>query len=187
MRDSKYAHAYGLLSDILNNVQFDISYDGVDYVGKRFFLDVYVKDVMMLLYASGASEKHWDTMKIAILEDVTLPLFMPLKHQNSSDREYSRFANMTTSARFDEIIKYIDEVKDHFIKDYYGEGWQNELACYIAYAVTSSLDDPREDIQGLLRHLQTKYSVSRERVESVATDIQRKIDRNDLKGNSLLL
>lgn len=184
--DARYRNAHGLILEMLSNVDLDIPFDGVDYVGKRIFLDVYMKDVMMLLYAVGANEKHWDTMKVAILEDLTIPLLMPLKHRNVPEREFQRFVSMPPSQRFDEMVSHISSVKDHFVKEYYGEKWSAELASYVAYAITSSIDNPRDDIYGLLKHLHERYGVTRELVESVAADIQEKIDRFDSKGSSLM-
>lgn len=186
MKDAKYKAMHAMLLEMLANIELDIPYDGIDYVGKRLFLDIYVKDVMMLLYAVGALDKHLDTMKIAILEDITIPLFTPVKHPNCPEKDYNRFVAMTPSQRFDDIVSHITSVKGHFIKEYYGDGWAKELASYIAYAITSSIDNPRDDIQALLRHLQNRYSVTRESVAAVAQDIQKKIDRDDSK-NSLLM
>jgi len=184
--NSKYRMMHGLLMEMLNNIELNISHDGVDYIGKRLFLDIYIKDVMMLLYAMGAVEKHWDTMKIAILEDITIPLLTPVKHRNVPEKEYDRFMERTPGARFDEIVKHINGTKGHFVKDYYGEEWEQELASYIAYAITSSIENPRDDIQVFLRHLQDKYSVTRELVDMVGMEIQRKIDRHDVKNNPLI-
>ncbi|MFH1056164.1 MAG: hypothetical protein V1744_08735 [Candidatus Altiarchaeota archaeon] len=185
-KDDKYKAVHSLLMDMLNNIELSISYDGIDYVGKRLFLDLYVKDVMMLLYAMGAVEKHSDTMKVAILEDVTIPLLTPVKHPNAPEKEYKRFVSMSPAGRFDEIVKNIGAVKDHLVKEYYGESWEQELASYVAYAITSSIENPRDDIQGLLRHIQDKYSVTRENVETVAVEIQKKIDRHDSRNNPLV-
>jgi len=182
----KFKAVHGLLLEMLNNIELNISHDGVDYIGKRLFLDVYVKDVMLLLYAVGAYEKHSDTMKIAILEDVTIPLFTPVSHSNCPPKELKRFTSMAPAGRFDDIVKHISSTKDHFVKDYYGGTWEQELASYIAYAVTSSIENPREDIQALLKHLQDKYGVTREVVGSVALEIQRKIDRHDMKNSPLV-
>jgi hypothetical protein len=186
VKNSKYKAAFGLLMEMLNNVELNISYDGIDYVGKRFFLDIYVKDVMMLLYAVGAVEKHSDTMKIAILEDITIPLLTPIKHKNAPEKDYRRFMSMQPSARFDEIVNHIRGVNGHFVKDYYGEEWEKELASYLAYAITTSIENPREDIQGLLRHFHDKYSITRDLVDNVAAEIQKKIDRYDVKNSRLI-
>jgi hypothetical protein len=185
-KNPKYKAAHSLMLELLNNIELDVSYDGIDYVGKRFFLDVYVKDVMMLLYAMGAVEKHSDTMKVAILEDITIPLFTPVEHRNVTAKEYKRFVSMKPAERFDDMVRHIGGIKDHFVKDYYGENWVQELAAYIAYAITSSIEHPRDDIQGLLRHLQDKYSVTREIVDTVALEIQKKIDRSDVKNSPLI-
>jgi hypothetical protein len=185
-KNSKYEAMHSLLMEMLNNIELNISHDGIDYIGKRLFLDVYVKDVMMLLYAMGAVEKHWDTMKIAILEDITIPILTPVKHRNVPEREYQRFLEKTPGARFDEIVKHVNGIKGHFVKDYYGEAWEQELASYIAYAITSSIENPREDIQVFLRHLQDKYAITRELVDMVALEIQKKIDRHDVKNRPLI-
>jgi len=185
-KDSKYKAVHGLLLEMLNNVELNISHDGIDYVGKRLFLDIYVKDVMLLLYAVGALEKHSDTMKIAILEDITIPLLTPVRHPNSPERDFKRFSGMSPAQRFDEIVSYVGGINGHFVKDYYGEEWDRELASYIAYAITSSIDNPRDDIQGLIRHLQEKYSVTRDTVDTVALEIQKKIDRHDAKNSPLI-
>jgi hypothetical protein len=185
-KNAKYKAVNDLLLEMLNNIELNISYDGVDYVGKRFFLDIYVKDMMTLLYAMGASEKHSDTMKIAILEDITIPLLTPVKHRNAPEKEYKRFAAMTPADRFDDMVKQVNSVSDHFIRDYYGQSWEQELASYIAYAITSSVENPKDDIQALLRHLQDRYSVTREVVDTVAIEIQKKIDRHDARNSPLI-
>jgi hypothetical protein len=185
-KNGRFRAVHGLLLEMLNNIELNVTHDGIDYVGKRLFLDVYVKDVMMLLYAVGAVEKHRDTMKIAILEDVTMPLLSPSRHKNVPEKEYKRFMSMTPAERFDEVVRQVNASKAHFIKDYYGEAWSQELAAYIAYALMSSLENPKDDVQGLLRHLQEKYSVTRESVDAVALDIQKKIDRYDAKNSPLL-
>jgi hypothetical protein len=182
----KYRAVHGLLLEMLSNIELNISHDGVDYIGKRLFLDIYVKDVMLLLYAVGATEKHSDTMKIAILEDITIPLLTPVEHRNCPQREYKRFCSMSPAERFDEMVRHIGSTKDHFVKDYYGDSWAQELASYIAYAITSSIENPRDDIQGLLKHLQDKYSVTREVVGTVALEIKKKMDRHDVKNNPLV-
>jgi hypothetical protein len=184
-RNGKYREVHGLLIELLNNIELDIPYDGIDYVGKRLFMDVYVKDVMLLLYAMGASEKHSDMMKVAILEDVTIPLLTPVKHANVPEKEYKRFMGLSPASRFDEIIIQIKSTKDHFVKEYYGNDWDRELASYVAYAITSSIENPKDDIKGLLRHLNSRYSVTKELVDDVATDIQRKIDKHDVKNRPL--
>ena len=185
-KDSRHRDAHTLLMEMLDGVELNITYDGIDYVGKRLFMDIYVKDVMMLLYASGAFDKHWDLMKIAILEDITIPLLVPLQHRNVPDRDYKRFSSLSPSARLDEIFAQIDGVKDHFVKEYYGDKWERELAAYIAYAITSSIDNPRDSIHALLRHLQEKYGVTKEIVDTVAIEVQKKIDRHDVKNNPLI-
>lgn len=182
----KYRAVHGLLMEMLGNIELNISHEGVDYIGKRMFLDVYVKDVMMLLYAVGALEKHYDTMKIAILEDITIPLLTPVQHPNVPEKEYRQFLRKTPGARFDEMVRHINHVKGHFITDYYGKEWEQELATYIAYAIVSSIDDPKDDIQAFLSHLQSKYSVTKELVDMVALEIQKKINRGSPNSSSLL-
>jgi hypothetical protein len=185
-KSDRHGGAHALLLEMVNNLELNISYDGVDYVGKRFFIDVYVKDVMMLLYAMGALEKHRDTMKIAILEDMTIPLLTPVAHRNAPEREFRKFASLAPAARFDELVKHVNSTRDHFVKDYYGQKWEQDLAAYLAYAITSSIDNPKDDIQGLLRHLQVKYSVTKEDVDNVAVEIQKKIDRYDARNSPLI-
>ncbi len=184
--NKKYQGMHELLLEMLNNIELNITHDGIDYIGKRFFLDVYVKDVMMLLYATGAVEKHWDTMKIAILEDATIPIFTPVKHRNAPDKKYDAFASRELGARFDAVVKHIGGVKDHFVKEYYGDKWGEELAAYIAYAITSSIENPNDDIQGFLKHLQERYNVTREVVDTVGLEIQKKIDRHDSRSSPLI-
>jgi hypothetical protein len=175
---SRYNGIHKLLLDMLNKIELNITHDGIDYIGKRLFLDIYVKEVMMLLYAMGAVEKHWDTMKVAILEDITIPILTPVKHRNVGEREYRRVLNMTPGERFDDIVRYVNNIKDHFVKDYYGERWGSELAVYIAYAIKTSIDNPNNSINNFLTHLQKKYDVREELIESVAKEIERKIERH---------
>jgi len=175
---SKYEGMHNLLLDMLNKIELDITHDGVDYIGKRLFLDIYVKEVMMLLYAMGAVEKHWDTMKVAILEDITIPVLTPVKHRNDNDKEYEKLISKTPGERFDEIVNYVNKIKDHFIKDYYGDRWESELAAYIAYAIKSSIQDPNESITEFLTHLQDNYNVTEDLISNVAQDIERKMDKH---------
>ncbi len=183
--EKRYEKVHGLLMEMLSDIELDIAHDGIDHVGKRLFLDVHVKDIMMLLYALGASEKHIDTMKIAILEDLTVPLLTPIKYPNCLKGKYESFAKMSPDKRYDVIIGHILSVSDHFVKDFYGDDWERELSAYIAYAITSSINNPRDDIKKLLKHLQTDYGVTRQVVETVAIDIQRKIDRHDARNSPL--
>lgn len=183
---SNYNSVHELLMNVVENIELDISHIGADYVGKRFFLDIYLRDVMMLLYASGAEQKHWDLMKIAVLEDITVPLLTPQKHPNSPIRDYERFVKLSYSKRFDEIIAYIDSCRDHIVKTYYGDKWSQSLAAYIAYALTSSIKTPNPEIKGLLIHFQKEYGVTKKVVESVCAEIERKIEEHDERKATLL-
>jgi len=182
----KYSQMHSLLYDMLSEIELDTSFEGIDYVGKRMFLDIYVRDVMGLLYAMGSHDKHWDTMKIAVLEDLTVPLLTPVCYPNCPEGKYEAFCKMALAARYDHMIKHIASVPDHFVKDYYSDNYREELSAYIAYAITSSIKNPREDIRRLLKHLQKDYGVTKQVVESVAIDIQRKIDKHDVKNSPLL-
>jgi len=108
-----------------------------------------------------------------------MSLFAPVKYPHSQPKGYQRFASLKPANRFDEIIGYITDVKEHFVKDYYGPDWERELGAYVAYALSESLDNPTEEVKSLLRHLHEKYAVTRERVNTVAADIQMKIENND--------
>ncbi|MFC2163259.1 hypothetical protein ACFLRF_06215 [Candidatus Altiarchaeota archaeon] len=174
---SKYDGMHKLLLDIMNNIELDITQEGIDYIGKRLFLDIYVKEVMTLLYATGAIEKHWDTMKVAILEDVTIPILTPVKPLNCLEKDYKIFLKKTPGKRFDEIVEHVNGIKDHFIKDYYGERWESELASYIAYAIKASIDNPNTIIEDFLKHLEDTYKVNEELINTVAREMERKIEQ----------
>jgi len=64
-KDGKQHAAEGMLSQIVEHVDLNVSYDGVDFIGKKFFMDLFVRDMMSLVYAYGASLKHRDLMKIS--------------------------------------------------------------------------------------------------------------------------
>jgi hypothetical protein len=174
------------LMELLTDLDVDSSIKGIDYIGKRMFLDIYVKDVMALLYASGHQEKHWEIMKMGILEEFTITLLSPQDHPGTNAKVFKRFSKLSCSKRFDEMIEYIKSVKDHFVKDYYGRDWENELSSYVAYAITSSIERPNPQIREFLTYLEKKYSITSEVIDSVEFEIQKKIDRHDAKSDSLI-
>jgi hypothetical protein len=179
--EGDWTQTQATLSKIASNIRFNTSHAGIDHVGKRLFMDVYVKDIMTLLYPDDALEKHMDTMKIAVLEDITIPHLMPEKYPNTPEKEYLRFQAMKPEKRHDHIIDHIRQTPDHMIKDCYGPMWDRELAAYITYAIKTSIEDPRGDIRGLLRHMAKRHNLTREMVDEVGADIQRKIERHDLR------
>lgn len=172
----RYSQLHGLLSAMLDDIELDIAHEGIDHIGKRLFLDVHVKELMMLVYAVGATQKHADTMRIATLEELTVPLLSPIRYPNTPIGKYEEFAGLSACKRYDAVMEHIRNVSDHFVKDYYGAGWEASLSAYLTYAIKSSLSDPKDEIRSLLAHIIKTYGVTKRHIEDVAIDIQSKIE-----------
>lgn len=185
-KNNQYDDMHKMLVNVLNTIQLSIAHDGADYIGKRLFLDYYVKDVMTLLYATGANEKHWDTMKIAILEDVTIPLLTPVSYPFAS-RDSNEFNALKPQDRFEMIINHIKKSEDHFVKDYYGDDWESGLALYIYYALTTSLQKPSREIKDFIQYLSTEHNLTKKAVKKVEQELNNKLERHKNEKATILL
>ena len=183
--NTQYEKMHNMLLDVLGKIQLSITHEGADYIGKRIFLDIYVKEVMNLLYATGANEKHWDTMKIAILEDVTIPLLTPISYAHAG-KDCMSFNKKEPADRFSEMVGHVKKQPEHYIKEYYGDDWMEDLAAYIHYALSSSLRNPSKEIKEFIGFISSEYNLTKKKLKEVEDEITSKVEQHKNEKATLL-
>jgi len=175
--DSSFGIIYNLFLNLLSNLKINVSYQGIDFIGKRFFLDRYVKVIIELLYSLNYRQRHREIMQIAIVEDVIESLTNPQKYVEDGliTKDETGYLNASYSKRFDTMIEYIESVEDHFVPEYFPSKWENRLACYILYTIEKSIEEPRLPVREFLTHLKENYDVTDKQLDEISMEFRRKI------------
>lgn len=167
---------FNLLLNMLSNLAIDRDYDGADFIGKRFFIDVYVEKSMELLYATRHRERHAGIMRTALIEDLVDVLLDPKSHTPRPTSSYKRYHDSSYVERMTHLADYIDSQDDHVIKDYFGAQWKTKAATYVSYSLEKTIEEPTDELEALLAHLKKDYDVTDRRLANVSAEFRKKIN-----------
>ncbi|MFC2154633.1 hypothetical protein ACFLRC_04060 [Candidatus Altiarchaeota archaeon] len=171
---------FNLLLNILSNLNIDRTYDGVDYLGKRFFTDIYLGKAMSLLYSQGYRDRHQEFMRVAIIEDLVELILDPKNSLTHPSSSYKKFIELTFEERIENIFSYIDSQSDHLVKDYFGTNWKKKIAAYTYYTIEKTIDEHPAEVKKLLGHLKKNYDLTESQLNAISKEFRKKI-RNPLR------
>ncbi|MFH1722126.1 MAG: hypothetical protein ABH950_05940 [Candidatus Altiarchaeota archaeon] len=167
---------FNLLLNMLSNLAIDRSYDGVDYLGKRFFLDIYVAKSMELLYSLGYKQRHKEIMRVAIIEDLVTLILDPKSYTARPTAAYKKYKELSSKQRIEEIFEYIGAQPDQYGKDFFGKNWKTNIAAYLHYALEHAVDEPTRNVKNILSYLQSTYELSENQLSTISDEFKKKIN-----------
>ncbi len=167
---------FNLLLNMLSNLAIDRDYDGIDYLGKRFFIDVYVEKSMELLYATRHRERHAEIMRTALVEDLVDIVLDPKSHTPRPTGAYRKYQESSYIERMESLTDYVEDAPDHAILDYFGQQWKTKIAAHIAYALDKTIEEPTDELDRFLAHLKKEFDVTDRRMAAISAEFRRKIN-----------